>query len=185
MPTGIVLPYPDPPLRDDVVALRPWSDRDLACVEEASRDPDIPRGTTVPGLYTPAEGRAFVRRQRRRGHDGRGISLAIAERAGDRAVGAAILSLRPDPAIAGLGYWIVPSARRNGYATHAAALLARWGVTAGGRARVEAHIEPANTASIAVAETAGMRHEGLLRAYLAIGGDRADALVYSLLPEDV
>jgi RimJ/RimL family protein N-acetyltransferase len=185
MSPGIVLPYPDPALRDDVVALRPWSDRDLACVEEASRDPDIPPGTTVPGIYTPAEGGAFVRRQRRRRLDGRGVSLVIADPATDRAVGAAILSLRPDPGIAALGYWIVSSARRNGYATHAVTLLARWGVTAGGRARIEAHIEPANRASIAVAEAAGMRHEGLLRAYLEIGAGRADVLVYSLLPKDV
>jgi ribosomal-protein-alanine N-acetyltransferase len=46
-----MLSYPDPPLTDGEVVLRRWEDTDLACVEEASRDPVIPAGTTVPTLF--------------------------------------------------------------------------------------------------------------------------------------
>jgi len=181
----IRLAYPDPPLRDDVVLLRPWAEADLGCVEEASRDAEIPQGTTVPGSYTEAEGLAFIRRQWSRERDGRGLSLAVADPATGRAVGAAVLTFREDPATVGLGYWVVRSARKRGYASHAAALLARWAVSRAGRARVEALVEPSNTASIRVVEGAGFRREGLLRSYLVLTTRRADVFMYSLLPGDV
>jgi ribosomal-protein-alanine N-acetyltransferase len=79
----------------------------------------------------------------------------------------------------------VRSARQRGYASHAATLLARWAVCRAGRARVEALVEPADTASIRVVEAAGFRREGLLRSYLALATRRADAFMYSLLPGDV
>jgi hypothetical protein len=45
--------------------LRPWrlDDGDLALVREASADPLIPLITTVPAIWSAAEGEAFVRRQ--------------------------------------------------------------------------------------------------------------------------
>jgi hypothetical protein len=59
-----LLAYPDPPLTDGVVVLRRWAQDDLSCVEEATQDPDIPKGTTVPATFTPkaeleAKGVAF------------------------------------------------------------------------------------------------------------------------------
>lgn len=53
-------------LGDGVVALRAWEDGDTGAVEHASQDPRIPTGTTVPAIYTPEEGLAFVQRQRGR-----------------------------------------------------------------------------------------------------------------------
>src|SRR5205807_4554210 len=49
-----LLAYPDPPLTDGVVVLRRWARDDLGCVEEATHDPDIPKGTTVPATFTRA-----------------------------------------------------------------------------------------------------------------------------------
>ena len=36
------LVYPDPPLSNDRISLRPWTLRDLPAVEQASHDPYIP-----------------------------------------------------------------------------------------------------------------------------------------------
>jgi RimJ/RimL family protein N-acetyltransferase len=52
-------------------------------------------------------------------------------------------------------------------------------------ARVEALVAPDNIASQRVLEKAGFRREGHLRSYLVFERQRADALMYSLLPGDL
>ncbi len=55
-----------------------------------------------------------------------------------------------------------------------------------GLARLELRTDPENVASQRVAERAGFTREGVLRAYNArTDGTRADAVVYSLLPQDI
>ncbi len=170
------LAYPDD-LTDGTVRLRPWTSDDLACVERASSDPRIVEATTVPGRYTPEEGLAFVHRQRERLTSGHGVSLAIADHGTDEARGLVILQLRPQPGVAGLGYWVAPSARRHGLARRAVRLMTEWGL--GTFARIEAWVEPDNEASQRVLEANGFQGEGLLRSFLVLGSRRADMLVYS------
>ncbi len=170
------LAYPDD-LTDGTVRLRPWTSDDLACVEEASRDPRIVEATTVPGRYTTEEGLAFIHRQRERLTTGKGVSLAIADHGTGAARGLVILQLRPQPGVAGLGYWIAPPARRYGLARRAVGLVAEWGL--GTFARIEAWVEPDNEASLRVLAANGFQREGLLRGFLVLGARRADVLVYS------
>jgi ribosomal-protein-alanine N-acetyltransferase len=176
----ISLAYP-PPLDDGVVRLRPWRDADLACVEQASQDQRIPQGTTVPARYTPEEGLAFIARQRGRLTSGQGVVLAIADQHTDQAVGHINLMLRAQPGVAGIGYWIVPAARRRGIASRAVSLTTTWGLNTGDFARIEAWVEPNNYASQRVLEINGYLYEGLLRSFLTFGTRRADVLVYSRL----
>jgi RimJ/RimL family protein N-acetyltransferase len=180
-----LLRYPAPPLADGTVLLRPWTMDDLACVEEASRDPAIPEGTTVPARYTPSEGAAWIERQWKRTEDGDGISLAITGGMSGEALGVVVLLLRPQRGSAALGYWVIERARRRGLASRAVGLLATWALTDGGLHRVEALVEPDNLASRRVLETSGFQREGRLRSYLAFANRRADALIYSLLPSDI
>lgn len=182
-PTVTTLAYP-PPLDDGVVRVRPWHDGDLRCVEQASQDPTIPLGTTVPARYTEEEGRAYLARQHARLTSGQGISLAIARQGADEAVGHINLMTRPQRGVAGIGYWIVPAARRQGLAPRAIALLTAWGLGAGGFARVEAWVEPDNHASQRVLELNGYLLEGRLRSFLTLGDRRADVLVYSRITAD-
>lgn len=171
---------PDPDLTDGVITLRPWCLEDLPSVADASRDPRIPEGTTVPVPFTDEAGREFIERQQRRTRHWQGWSLAITDGAGP-ALGAAVLLLRPQAGVAGLGYWLLPAARGRGYAIRAARLLSDWGLGACGLARVEAWVEPDNAASIRVVEAVGFEHEGLLRSFLPLGTRRADVLVFSRL----
>ncbi|WP_106582161.1 GNAT family N-acetyltransferase [Murinocardiopsis flavida] len=170
--------YPEPPT-DGAVRLRSWRDDDVPCVEQASRDPRIPEATTVPARYTAAEALAFIRRQHGRLATGEGISFAIAAHSTDEALGLVILSRRPQAGVAGIGYWVVPKARRRGLATRAVGIASGWGLDAGGFARVEAWVEPDNRASQRVLEANGFAREGLLRSFLVLGARRADVLVYS------
>ena len=178
------LAYPDPPLTDGVVALRRWARDDLGCVEEATQDPDIPKGTTVPAVFTPAEGLAWIERQWSRHDEGTGLSQAITHAVSNEALGAGVLMAR-NPGAFELGYWLIPRARGQGFGSRAVGLLARWAVTEAALARVEALVVPDNIASQRVLEKAGFRREGLLRSYLVFERERADALMYSLLPSDL
>lgn len=172
------------PLEDGVVRVRPWRDTDLACVEQAAEDPRIPRGTTVPARYTREAGLAYIARQHARLTSGEGVCLAVADQREDRAVGHVNLMIRPQPGVAGLGYWIVPAVRRRGMASRAVSLMTAWGLGAGHFARIEAWVEPDNRASQRVLEANGYLREGRLRSFLTIGNHRADVLVYSRLPAD-
>ncbi|MDA0169092.1 GNAT family N-acetyltransferase [Solirubrobacter taibaiensis] len=173
----MTLDYPEPDLSDDTIALRRWAERDLACIQEAATDPRIPAGTTVPAVFDPDAGRAFIRRQRQRVVNGQGVSLAI-DVAG-RAVGLLWLGIRPQPRVVGLGYWIVPSARGRTYGTRAARLASTWALADAGMARVEAWVDPDNEPSLRLLASAGFEREGVLRAFLDLGDRRGDAVVLS------
>jgi RimJ/RimL family protein N-acetyltransferase len=176
---GCVISSPNPDLSDGVVVLRRWSMEDVDCIAEASTDPRIPAGTTVPADWSPQAGRAFIERQWRRAEDGEGLSLAVHSVELGRAVGLLAMMLRPQIGVTGLGYWIVPTARGRGYATRSVSLASTWAIGAGGFARIEAWVEPTNLASQAVLSAAGFEREGHLRSFLTIGDRRSDAIVYS------
>jgi RimJ/RimL family protein N-acetyltransferase len=175
----------DPPLAGDGVRLRPWRESDLGAVKAAARDARIPRGTTVPGKFTANGGLAFIHRQHARLDRGDGVALAIAEPDTDRAVGQLTLLLARQHGSATLGYWLVEAARGRGLATQAVTTATRWAVNEVGLSRIEAFVEPDNGPSMRVLERAGFMREGLLRSYLVLEQARSDAVVYSLLPDDI
>lgn len=179
------LDYPDPDLADDLVRLRRWRTSDLRCVEEAATDPRIPEGTTVPAHYTEQEGRAWIERQLSRQPEGRGLSLAIADIASDEAVGLIVVMHRKMPGTAGLGYWLIPRARRAGRGTRAIGLLSTWALTGAGLARVEALVEPHNEPSLKALRKCGFVTEGILRSHLYIAGQHRDVVTLSLIPADL
>ncbi len=179
-----VLPSPDR-LRTSRVVLRAWTDGDLACVEEASRDPVIPKGATVPERFTEDAGRAFVQRQRGRRASGAGISLAIVDPGSGVAAGLVTLLHRQQSGVVGLGYWVVASRRQQGLASNAVHLVSSWALSSPQLRRVEALVEPANVASIRVLERVGFQREGLLRRYLDLGSGDGDVLLFALLREDI
>lgn len=182
---GRVLTYPSPALESDVVRLRRWTHDDLACIEEAATDPDIPKGTTVPAVYSESAARAFVERQWSRNDDGRALALAIARSDSDEAVGNVYLGLTTVARQCRLGYWLVPAARRQGLGTSAVTLASRWVLGVGDVHRLVAEVHPANTASIRLLEDCGFTLEGTLRSWLWIDDRPHDALQFSLLRTDL
>jgi [ribosomal protein S5]-alanine N-acetyltransferase len=176
------LPYPSPDLTDGVVRLRRWELGDGECVRLAATDARIPQYTSVPKMYSRAEGTAFIERQWSRHTTGEGLSLAVEQAKGRVAVGLIVALFRPQADVVGLGFWVVPPERRRGYTTRAVALLARWLLSETTVARVEALVEPANLPSRRVLERCGFQEEGCLRSYL--DGQR-DAIISSLLRTDL
>lgn len=170
---------PEPVLEDGIVRLRPWATTDLSCVKAASDEAVIPESTTVPHSFTEQGGREWIERQHSRVVQGRGWSLAVTEMPQGAAVGCGVLLLRPQEGVAGVGYWLVPSARGRGLASRTVALLTEWGLCEVGLARVEAWVEPGNKASQGVLSRCGYEYEGRLRSFLSFPTRRADALVFS------
>jgi ribosomal-protein-alanine N-acetyltransferase len=145
---------------------------------------DIPAGTTVPAIFSTRAALAFIRRQWRRVDAGEGVSLAISDARSDEAVGLMWLAVRPQPGVVGLGYWVIPRARRRGIGSRAARLASRWALEDAGMARVEAWAQSDNLASQRLLASAGFTREGVLRAFLEVDGVREDAIVFSRTGRD-
>lgn len=180
------LQYPDPPLADAVIRLRPWSEADVEPAHAATSDPLIPRFTRVPEHQTADGLRAFIAARETHRLAGEALSFVIADARSDAFLGTVAL-LRFDWADnrAEIGYWLAAGARGRGVATRAVDLLARWALQRLALARLALTTDVDNVASQAVARRAGFTREGVLRSFEDRGGRRPDVVMFSLLPEDL
>ena len=83
------------------------------------------------------------------------------------------------------GYWVRSSSTRQGIATAAARLAARWGFEQWNFNRIEIIMAVGNLASRKVAEKAGARLEGTMRNRLSLHGRPHDAYLFSIIPGDL
>ncbi len=180
------LPFPDLPLADDVILLRPWERDDAARACEATQDPIIPRHTHVPEHQTPDDLRRFIDAREPQRLAGAELALVIADATDDAFMGSVSL-LRfywPDRR-AEIGYYLAPWARGRGVMTRAVGLLSRWALRDLGLARLAVVADVDNPASQRVAQRCGFTREGVLRSFEERKGRRFDVVLYSLLPEDL
>src|SRR5206468_7834630 len=103
-----LIPLPDPPLQDDVVALRPWSTDDVAAVASACQDPEIPRWTTVPTPYSEDDAREFLQHVTQELEDQRNMAIA---RVDDESAIGSISLFMIKPGVGEFGYWLARDAR--------------------------------------------------------------------------
>ncbi|MFD0369247.1 GNAT family N-acetyltransferase [Streptomyces sp. NPDC127114] len=83
--------------------------------------------------------------------------------------------------VAEAGCWIEPVYAGRGLVTRACRAILDWAVERRGIHRVEWHVAPENTPSIAVARRLGMTREGVLRENYPYRGRRADTEIWSVL----
>jgi RimJ/RimL family protein N-acetyltransferase len=86
---------------------------------------------------------------------------------------------------ANLGYWVRTSCTGRGVASSAARLIAGFGFQELGLQRLELVVAVGNHASQRAAEKAGAQREGVLRKRILMHGQSLDAVMYSLIAEDV
>lgn len=176
------IPLPDPPLRDDVVELRPWRLDDVVAVAEACQDPEIPRWTMVPTPYSEDDAREFLEHVTKELEDQ--LNLAMI-RVDDGSLIGSITIWIVKPGVAEFGYWAAREARGQGYTPRALRLLSRWALDELKLPRLQLGTFPGNTSSERVAEKVGFKREGILRSYLDQRGERRDVLMWSLLPGEL
>jgi RimJ/RimL family protein N-acetyltransferase len=176
--------YPDPPLTDGAIALRPWSMQDVpeavrCCNEEQIRRFIAP----LPVPYTEDDAIAFIGAAQQRLDQG-SVTLVIGEGTGAALRGSIGLRMIA-PGIAQTGYWVAPDARGRGLARTALVLLSRWALATLPLIRLQLFTDVDNPASMRVAERAGFAPEGTLRNWYDLRGERRDAVMFSLLPGDL
>jgi RimJ/RimL family protein N-acetyltransferase len=181
----VPLRYPDPPLAEGEVGLRPWREGDLGVIAALCRDPDVARFTRVPDPHPDADARAWMDGLPGRLAEGEAVRLAIVA-GGEEPVGSIGLRIDPfDRDIAEAGYTVGPAARGRGVATTALRLASRWALRDLGVARVQLPTHVENAASQRVAERAGFRREGVLRSWEELRGRRIDLVMFSLVASDL
>ncbi|WP_405440263.1 GNAT family N-acetyltransferase [Streptomyces avidinii] len=175
-------------LSTDRLVLRPFVPSDEDEVYAAAQDPEIQRWTLVPSPYRREDAHAFVNEIGPTGWR-EGTAFPFAVRLG--AEGPLVASVgmhvqgRNSYASHEVGYWAAKEHRGRGYVTEAVLAVARWAFTERGVVRLEWRGEVGNAGSRAVAEKAGFRIEGLLRAGIEQRGTSRDCWVGSLLPSDL
>jgi RimJ/RimL family protein N-acetyltransferase len=179
------LSFPDPPLSDGVVTLRPWEDSDLGFVVAACQDPAVSRySPVIPYPYMEADATGWFKHQGPARLAGASVDFAVAESETGRPLGAIGLH-RVDRRLLNVetGYWLAREARGHGYMSRAVRLIAGWVFDGLGFARLELRTDPENVASQRIAERCGFRREGHLRSSMLVlhSGERRDQIVFGLL----
>jgi [ribosomal protein S5]-alanine N-acetyltransferase len=165
-------------LEDREVVLRPFSEDDVpALAAGIGADPEIDRWTRIPFPYTEAHAREFIASTEEK-------AFAIVARESGELLGG-IGARVYDEGVVEVGYWVKADVRGRGLATRALVLVAAYAVEELDARRVQLTTDPVNVASQRVAEKAGFRREGILRSLHDFKGRRRDAVMYSLLPEDL
>jgi RimJ/RimL family protein N-acetyltransferase/8-oxo-dGTP pyrophosphatase MutT (NUDIX family) len=168
-------------LTDGVVTLAPYAESDIE-PHVAGEDEEMLLWHGQPHR-SDAEGMREVIDRWRREREA-GTRLAFAIHAEGTTVGGA--ELQPRGATAELAWWLYAGHRGRGYATRAARLLAEHAFRDLGVRRVEAKVDPRNTASQRVATRSGLRREGVRRVEPGMA-DRDDAtgmVIYARLASD-
>jgi RimJ/RimL family protein N-acetyltransferase len=180
------IPYPDPPLRDEVVALRPFSETDAAAIVAGVQDPEVPRWTVIPSPYGEEDARQYLAGLEPNRQAGTEVGMAIVPARGGDLLGAVgLLNVAWNHRRAEVGYWVAAEARRRSIGTRALRLISRWALTDLGLERLEVLVSPGNEASERLATAAGFTREGVLRSYRERKGEREDFVILSLLASEM
>jgi RimJ/RimL family protein N-acetyltransferase len=183
------LRFPESPLTDGVVLLRPWRQDDLGFVVRSCRDADVARfSPAIASPYGENDALDWFASHEPARLRGSGLDLAITDAVGGVALGAVGLNaVNAERGSATIGYWLAREARGQGAVSRAVRLLARWAFDELQLQRLELTTDPENLASQRVAERCGFRQEGHLRSHMVVmhSGERRDSLIYGLLPGEL
>ncbi|WP_079427453.1 GNAT family N-acetyltransferase [Streptomyces katrae] len=167
------------------LTLRPFAPSDAEEVHAACQDPEIQRWTVVPSPYERAHAEEWVNEfSPASWREDRAYTFAVRLGEDGPLVASVGVHVR-GPGAYEIGYWTAKEHRGRGYMTEAVDGVARWLFTEVGAGRLEWRAAVGNAPSRAVAEKAGFRVEGTLRAALDIRGTLRDCWVGGLLPSDL
>lgn len=169
-------------LESDRLRLRPFTTADAPRIAEACSDPATRHWVAgLPMPYTRAVAERYVADCTWLAATGTKATWAIADRDTDLLLGTiAVMDLRDTSGE--IGYWLHPDARGRGVMTEALDLVVEHAWTELGRDRLSLYAATGNTASHAVATSAGFDPYGTQHRAERLGdGTLADLLGYELL----
>ena len=174
--------FSDVRLETERLVLRPFAHTDAADLFAVYSDPQVFRYIPIGDWKLIDESHNRIACDMNSMAAGDYIRLAVERREDARVVGEVLLfkfdwtSKRAE-----VGYALAQSAWGSGYVAEALAPLVDYAFRELEMARLEAVIDPLNTASSRVVERLGFTHEGTLRENAVIHGKRADSAIWGLL----
>ena len=176
-------------LSDGTIIIRRYRAEDDAAIYEAVRESIQEVSKWLPWChadYAIAETRAFLRSQEEGWIEGKDYGFGIFD-AGTNVYcgGVGLNHIVEEYRYANLGYWVRTGFAGRGIASRATRLAARFGFEELGLQRVEIVAAVENVGSQRVAEKAGAQREGVLRKRIVLYGVTHDAVLYSLVAEDL
>ncbi len=176
-------------LSDGSILIRTYRETDVPQLFEAVRESIPEVSKWLPWChenYSIEESRQFISSRENGSQGDEWYSFAVCDKVSGKFLGGVGLNfINRVHQLANLGYWVRSSATQRGVATAATRLAARLGFDQLGLHRIEIVAAVDNFASQRVAEKAGATREGVLRRRLLINGKPHDAVLYSLVREDV
>jgi RimJ/RimL family protein N-acetyltransferase len=175
------LSVPPEGLRAGDVVLRFPTLGDVDSILPAFTDPELREAGNLPA-FGREELIASLEDLPTLAEQGRLLALAAAHaETGEIVGGGTIHHLDVERRIVEIGYFVLPAARRRGFATTIARLLAEHAFSLGIE-RVAAYVNVGNAPSERVLEKAGFTREGVIRSMPKPDGRRIDKTLFSLLP---
>ena len=176
------LSLPDTGITDGEVLLDLPTVEDIDGLMPAFADPELREAGNLPD-FSRAEMAASIPHLPGLMASGRLLPMLARNATTRDVVGGGVLHhLDAERGIVEIGYWVLPRARRRGFATRIARVLAEHAFDLGVR-RVAAYVNVGNVASERVLECAGFTREGVIRSMPKPDGvRRVDKTVFSLLP---
>jgi len=173
------------PLQTERLLLRPLVPEDAQALFGIFSDPLVVRWGSSPAWTEMSQADEFVQRAADAQAAGTSLRLALVRREDDRLIGQCTLYAVSDQnRRAEMGYTMASDSWGRGYMNEALHALIDYGFETLDMIRIEADIDPRNTASARLIERMGFVREGLLRERWHVGSDVQDSALYGLLARD-
>jgi [ribosomal protein S5]-alanine N-acetyltransferase len=172
-------------LRTERLALRPLREADAHALFALFSDADVMRYWSGVPWTDVARAHEMIAKDATAMRGGEHLRLGLARTDDGALIGTCTLfAFNAQCRRAELGYSLVPSVWGHGYMHEALAALLAYGFGELALNRVEADIDPRNTASARSLERLGFRQEGYLRERWIVADEVSDSMLYGLLQRE-
>jgi [ribosomal protein S5]-alanine N-acetyltransferase len=161
------------------IGIREYQPTDLTHIKKLATEDSVQRSMAFP---RPTDAEAWERYVEERQGNHSKILIILQQ---DEFVGFITLKGNAIPEIFQVTYCIASQWQNMGYATSALELCLPVLFQGTGCIRLQAFVEPHNSASCRVLEKCGFTQEGLLRRSIKMEGELVDAYLYALLKTDI
>lgn len=176
-------PSSPPNLISARLLLRELTVSDAPALLEWLSDPAVMRYWSHPPITQLEHVYGLMRVAWERHQQGTVCQWGIEHRATERLIGTCTLyEINREHRRASIGYALVRDAWGQGFAREAVSLALEFAFEQLGLRRVEADVDPRNTASIKLLLRLGFKQEGVLRARYQVAGEIQDSVILGLVP---
>jgi len=174
-----------PTLTGHGLVLRPFRPDDAASILAVCDDAVAARWIPdLPHPYTLADGEQWAGDAGRKWREERWANFCAVDAGSGRQVANCGLHIEERYERGEIGYIVHPQRRGRGVAKACVALLSDWALDGLRLGRIEIRADVRNIPSRRTAMAAGYRCEGVLRRAMAVGDERVDDVLFSLVPGD-